>query len=58
MATEDVHLEGLALVEKKLVKAYATTIIGGIHTYANVKPERLTRYVEIEITLREIAILK
>lgn len=56
-ATQDAHLEGLNVVEKRLVKAYATTIMGKVHTYANVKPEKLIPYVELEIAMREIAYL-
>lgn len=51
----EAHLEGLNVVEKRLVKAYATTILGGIRTIADVKPEKLQPYVELEIAEREIA---
>ncbi|WP_339262067.1 hypothetical protein [Lysinibacillus sp. FSL K6-3209] len=48
------HLEGLTLVQKRLVKAYATSIMGGVRTVKDVKPEVLQRYVELEIAEREI----
>lgn len=51
------HLEGLTIVEKRLTKAYATTIMGGVYTYNDVKPEKLVPYVELEIAMREIAAL-
>jgi hypothetical protein len=51
------HLEGLTLVQKRLVKAYATSIMGGVRTVKDVKPEELQRYVELEIAEREIAAL-
>lgn len=53
----DAHLEGLNLVEKRLVKAYATSIMGNVRTLVDVKPEKLRPYVELEIAEREIAIL-
>ena len=49
------HLDGLTLVEKRLVKAYATSIMGGARTIDTVRPEHLKQYVEIEIAEREIA---
>ena len=54
---KDAHLEGLTIVEKRLVKAYATTIMGGIRKLENVAPEKLIPHVELEIAEREIAIL-
>ena len=53
----EAHLEGLTLVEKRLVKAYATSIMGGARTIDTVYPEKLKPYVEIEIAEREIAFL-
>lgn len=50
----DSHLEGLTIVEKRLVKAYATSIMGGVRTLKDVKPEKLQPYVELEIAEREI----
>lgn len=50
----DKHLEGLALIEKRLVKAYATTVMGEVHVLEVDVPENLRKYVEIEIALREI----
>jgi len=51
------HLEGLTLVQKRLVKAYATTVMGEVRTVEDVKPEALQPYVALEIAEREIAIL-
>lgn len=51
----DVHLNGLTLAEKRLVKAYATSIMGGVRTLDDVTPEKLRPYVELEIAEREIA---
>lgn len=51
----DLHLEGLTIVEKRLTKAYATTVMGGVRSVADVKPEKLQPYVELEIAEREIA---
>lgn len=53
----DAHLEGLTLVEKRLVKAYTTSIMGNVRTIDDVKPEKLQPYVELEIAEREIAAL-
>lgn len=53
----EAHLEGLNVVEKRLVKAYATTILGKVRTIAEVKPEKLQPFVELEIAEREIAAL-
>ena len=53
----DLHLEGLTIVEKRLTKAYATTIMGGVRKIVDVKPEKLQPYVELEIAEREIAAL-
>lgn len=50
----DKHLEGLTLVQKRLVKAYATTVIGEVRTVEEVKPTELQPYVELEIAEREI----
>lgn len=51
------HLEGLTLVQKRLVKAYATTVMGEVCTVQDVKPTELQLYVELEIAEREIAVL-
>lgn len=53
----DKHLEGLTLVQKRLVKAYATTVMGEVRTVEDVKPEELQHYVTLEIAEREIATL-
>ncbi|MEQ6049477.1 hypothetical protein U2I53_10565 [Lysinibacillus capsici] len=53
----DKHLEGLTLVQKRLVKAYATTVMGDVRTVEDVKPEELQPYVVLEIAEREIAAL-
>lgn len=53
----DKHLEGLTAVQKRLVKAYATTIMGGIRTIDNVVPAELKHYVELKIAEREITAL-
>jgi len=53
----DKHLEGLTLVQKRLVKAYATTVLGEVRTVEDVKPEELQPYVELEISEREITVL-
>ena len=53
---DEKHLEGLNNVEKRLVKAYATTVQGKVYTIENV-PEKLREYVELEIAMREIAAL-
>ncbi len=53
----DKHLEGLTLVQKRLVKAYATTVMGEVRTVNEVKPTELQTYVELEIAEREIAVL-
>lgn len=53
----DKHLEGLTLVQKRLVKAYATTVLGEVRTVEEVKPEGLQPYVMLEIAEREIAAL-
>ncbi|MFF5816346.1 hypothetical protein [Lysinibacillus capsici] len=54
----EVHLEGLTLVQKRLVKAYATSVMGEVRMIADVKPTDLQHYVELEIAEREIAILR
>lgn len=54
---EEKHLEGLTAAQKRLVKAYATSIMGGVRTLADVKPVELQPYVELEIAEREIAAL-
>ncbi|WGF39875.1 MULTISPECIES: hypothetical protein [Lysinibacillus] len=51
------HLEGLTLVQKRLVKAYATSIMGEVRTIEDVKPTELQHYVELEIAEREIMAL-
>lgn len=53
----EAHLEGLTSVQKRLVKAYATTVIGEVRTIADVKPTELQHYVELEIAEREISVL-
>lgn len=53
----DKHLENLSLVQKRLVKAYATTIMGDVRTIEDVAPAVLKPYVELEIAEREITIL-
>lgn len=53
----EVHLEGLTLVQKRLVKAYATSIMGEVRTVTDVKPTELQHYVELEIAEREITVL-
>lgn len=53
----EAHLEGLTLVQQRLTKAYAITIMGGVRTVADVKPTELQHYVELEIAEREIAVL-
>lgn len=53
----DKHLEGLSEVQKRLVKAYATSIMGGVRTIDDVTPASLKPYVLLEIAEREIAIL-
>lgn len=52
----DAHLEGLTLVQKRLVKAYATSVMGKVRTINDV-PVELRSYVELEIAEREIAAL-
>jgi len=52
----EAHLEGLTLVQKRLVKAYATCIMGKVRTLSDV-PVELRPYVELEIAEREIAAL-
>ncbi|WP_312506946.1 hypothetical protein [Lysinibacillus sp.] len=54
---EEKHLEGLTEVKKRLVKAYATSVMGEVRTVEDVIPEDLQRYVELEIAEREIAAL-
>ncbi|WP_312145596.1 hypothetical protein [Lysinibacillus capsici] len=53
----EAHLEGLTLVQKRLVKAYATSVMGEVRTVADVKPTELQHYVELEIAEREIVAL-
>ncbi|MGE7984938.1 hypothetical protein [Lysinibacillus fusiformis] len=53
--TDEKHLEGLTEAKKRLVKAYATTIIGEVRTLADVIPVDLKSRVELEIAEREIA---
>ncbi|MED4699611.1 hypothetical protein P9436_11150 [Lysinibacillus capsici] len=53
----EAHLEGLTLVQKRLVKAYATTVMSEVRTVDEVKPEELQPYVVLEIAEREIATL-
>ncbi|MGE8004392.1 hypothetical protein [Lysinibacillus sp. NPDC093216] len=53
----DKHLEGLTQVQKRLVKAYATTVIGEVRKVKEVKPTELQPYVVLEIAEREIAVL-
>ncbi|MED4701600.1 hypothetical protein P9436_21415 [Lysinibacillus capsici] len=51
------HLDGLSLVQKRLVKAYATSVMGEVRTVEDVKPTELQHYVKLEIAEREIAAL-
>lgn len=51
------HLDGLSLVQKRLVKAYATSVMGEVRTVEDVKPTDLQHYVKLEIAEREIAAL-
>lgn len=53
----EAHLEGLTLVQKRLVKAYATSVMGEVRTVSDVKPTELQHYVELEIAEREITAL-
>lgn len=53
----EAHLEGLTIVQKRLVKAYATSVMGEVRTVEDVKPTELQHYVELEIAEREIAVL-
>lgn len=53
----EAHLEGLTIVQKRLVKAYATSVMGEVRTVADVKPTELQHYVELEIAEREITTL-
>lgn len=53
----EAHLEGLTIVQKRLVKAYATSVMGEVRTVEEVKPTVLQHYVELEIAEREIAVL-
>jgi len=52
--TEEKHLEGLTELQKRLTKAYATSVLGEVRTIEDVKPIELQRYVELEIAEREI----
>lgn len=54
---EEKHLEGLTIVQKRLVKAYATSVMGEVRTIADVKPTELQSYVKLEIAEREIEVL-
>ncbi|MGE7840779.1 hypothetical protein ACQKNX_08300 [Lysinibacillus sp. NPDC093712] len=53
----EAHLDGLTLVQRTLVKAYATSIMGKVRTIDDVKPENLKSYVELEIAERLITTL-
>ncbi|MGE7989209.1 hypothetical protein [Lysinibacillus fusiformis] len=53
----DKHLEGLTLIQKRLVKAYATTVMGEVRTVEGIIPTELQHYVELEMAEREIATL-
>ncbi|WP_025115345.1 hypothetical protein [Lysinibacillus fusiformis] len=55
--TDEKHLEGLTEVKKRLVKAYATSVLGEVRTVTEVKPIELQHYVVLEIAEREISIL-
>lgn len=55
--SEEKHLEGLTEVKKRLVKAYATSVMGEVRTVEDVKPTELQHYVKLEIAEREIAAL-
>ena len=50
----DKHLDGLTLIEKRLAKAYAITVMGKVHSLEVDVPEKLRPYVELEIAIREI----
>lgn len=54
----DKHLEGLSLVEKRLVKNYAITVMANYHDLNTDVPEKLRPYVELEIAIREINLSK
>lgn len=51
------RLEELTEVQKRLVKAYVTTVMGEVRTIADVRPTELQRYVEQEIAERKNAVL-
>ena len=51
----DKHLVDLSLIEKILVKAYATTVMGKVHDIEKDVPIKLKEYVKLEIALREIS---
>lgn len=55
--TDEKHLTGLTEAQKRLVKAYATSVMGEVRTVEDVKPTELQRYVELEIAEREISVL-
>ena len=55
--TEEKHLEGLTEAKKRLVKAYATSVMGEVRTVSDVKPTELQHYVKLEIAEREIMAL-
>lgn len=55
--TEEKHLEGLTEVQKRLTKAYATSVMGGVRTIVDVKPKELQHFVVLEIAEREITTL-
>jgi len=55
--TDEKHLAGLTEAQKRLTKAYATTVMGEVRAIADVKPTVLQRYVELEIAEREIVAL-
>lgn len=55
--TDEKHLAGLTEAQKRLTKAYATTVMGEVRIIADVKPTELQHYVKLEIAEREIAAL-
>jgi len=50
----DKHLEGLTLVEKRLVRNYAILVRAELYDINIDVPEKLRPYVEIEIVLQEM----
>jgi len=50
----DKHLEGLTLVEKRLVRNYAILVRAELYDINVDVPEKLRPYVEIEMVLQEM----